>query len=104
MSAFDSKIFNAEVFGKYMDTVPRVKQNQLLKAGVLRTRNELKTLLTEQAGGNYITLPMKGRIGGSALNYDGATNITADKFSRFVATCEWQITNLKMFLLAPHAF
>lgn len=83
MSAFDSKIFNAEVFGKYMDTVPRVKQNQLLKAGVLRTRNELKTMLSEQAGGNYITLPMKGRIGGSALNYDGATNITADNLDTF---------------------
>ena len=36
MSIFDSKNFNAEVFGKYLETVPRVKQNALLKAGIKR--------------------------------------------------------------------
>ena len=30
MAGFDKKIFNAEVFGKYVDTVPRVKQDQFL--------------------------------------------------------------------------
>lgn len=38
MSVFNSKNFNSEVFGKYLETVPRVKQNALLKAGVLRER------------------------------------------------------------------
>lgn len=76
MAVFDSKHFNAEVFGKYVDTIPRVKQNALLKAGVFRTRNELKTMLAEQTGGNYITLPMYGRIDGDPVNYDGATDIT----------------------------
>lgn len=74
---FDSKYFNTEVFGKYLETVPRVKQNALLKAGVLRTRSDLKTMLTDQTGGNFITVPMNGRIGGDVLNYDGSTNITA---------------------------
>lgn len=77
MGVFDSKNFNSEVFGKYLETVPRVKQNALLKAGVLRTRNELKTMLADQTGGNFISVPMTGRIGGTALNYDGSTNITA---------------------------
>lgn len=77
MGVFDSKNFNSEVFGKYLETVPRIKQNALLKAGILRPRNELKALLTEQTGGNYITVPMTGLIGGDALNYDGSTDITA---------------------------
>lgn len=77
MGVFDSKNFNSEVFGKYLETVPRVKQNALLKAGVLNVRNDLKAMLSEQTGGNFITVPMTGRIGGAALNYDGATNITA---------------------------
>lgn len=76
MAIFDNKQFNAEVFGKYVDTIPRVKQNALLKAGVFRTRGELKTMLAEQTGGNYITLPMYGRIDGDPVNYDGATDIT----------------------------
>lgn len=83
MPGFDKKIFNAEAFGRYVDTIPRVKQNQFLKAGVLATRNDLKTMLTEQTGGNYVTVPMFGRIGGEALNYDGATNITADNMDTY---------------------
>ncbi|MCM1328837.1 MAG: phage coat protein [Ruminococcus sp.] len=77
MSIFDSKHFNAEIFGKYLETVPRIKQNAFLKAGILRTRSDLKTMLTEQTGGNYISIPMTGLIGGEALNYDGNTDITA---------------------------
>ena len=83
MPGFDKKIFNAEAFGRYVDTIPRVKQNQFLKAGVLTTRNDLKTMLAEQTGGNYVTVPMFGRIGGEALNYDGATNITADNMDTY---------------------
>ena len=74
---FDSKYFNTEVFGKYLETVPRVKQNALLKAGVLRNRSDLKQMLSDQTGGNYVTVPMVGRIGGDPLNYDGSSNITA---------------------------
>lgn len=77
MSVFDSKNFNAEVFGKYLETVPRVKQNALLKAGVLRTRNDIRNMMQDQTGGNFVTIPMTGLIGGTALNYDGSTNITA---------------------------
>lgn len=76
MGIFDSKHFNSEVFGKYLETIPRVKQDALLKAGVIRNRADLKTMLTDQTGGNFISVPMAGRIGGEALNYDGATSIT----------------------------
>ena len=77
MSQFDAKIFNPEVFGRYVERVPDLKKNELLRAGVLRTRNDLKAMLNEQTGGNYITIPMKGLLDGTPLNYDGATNITS---------------------------
>ena len=77
MGVFDSKNFNSEVFSRYLETVPRVKQNALLRAGVIRVRTELREMLVENAGGNYITVPMTGLLTGSALNYDGSTNITA---------------------------
>lgn len=83
-SIFDSKYFNAEVFGKYLETVPRIKQNAFLKAGILRTRSDLKAMLSEQTGGNFISIPMVGRIGGTALNYDGSTNITATSIETFL--------------------
>ena len=84
MSIFDSKHFNAEVFGKYLETVPRVKQNAFLQAGILRPRNELKTMLADQTGGNYISVPMTGLIGGEAQNYDGNTDITADGIDTYL--------------------
>lgn len=84
MGVFDSKNFNSEVFGKYLETVPRTKQNALLKAGVLRARPDLKNMLTEQTGGNFISVPMSGRIGGTVLNYDGNTDITATGLETFL--------------------
>ena len=81
---FDTKYFNSEVFGKYLETVPRVKQNAFLKSGVLRTRNDLKGMLSDQTGGNFISVPMIGRIGGDALNYDGSTNITATSLGTYL--------------------
>ena len=76
MSVFDDKHFNGEVFGKYLEGVPRIKQNAFLKAGIFRDRPELKTMLAENTGGNYASIPMVGLIGGDSQNYDGNTTIT----------------------------
>ena len=81
---FDTKFFNAEVFGKYLETVPRYKQNAFLNSGVLNTRNDLRTMLADQTGGNFISIPMIGRIGGDPVNYDGSTNITATGIGTFI--------------------
>lgn len=77
MAQFDAKIFNPEVFGKCVERVPNLRRNELIGAGVFNVRNDLKTMLAEQTGGNYITIPMKGLIDGTPLNYDGSTDITA---------------------------
>ena len=82
---FDSKYFNTEVFIKYLETVPRVRQNAFLKAGILRPRQELANSLKDQVGGNKISVPMVGLIGGDALNYDGNTDITATDLETFLA-------------------
>ena len=83
-SVFNNKYWNSAVFQKYLETIPRVKQNALLNSGVLRNRADLKSLLVDQVGGNYINVPIVGRIGGDVLNYDGATNITATGIGTFL--------------------
>lgn len=80
---FDSKIFNGEVFGKYVERVPDLKRNELLRAGVLRARPDLGNMLDEQTGGNFIKVPMKGLLDGEVLNYDGSTDITATSTETF---------------------
>lgn len=78
MALFDTKNFNGEVFGAYVDAVPNLNRNELLKSGAIVEKPQYATMLPDQTGGNYITVPIKARIGGTADNYDGNTDITAD--------------------------
>lgn len=81
---FDSKIFNGEVFQKYVDRIPNTKLNELIKSRAIRQRPDLKGAMADQAGGNYITTPLKGLISGSVpVNYDGSTNIDANQTVTF---------------------
>ena len=84
MSLFDSKLFNAEVFEKYMDRIPNVKLNELIKSRAIRQRPDLVTTMSDQVGGNYVTTPLTGLISGSTpLNYDGVTDITSQSTKTF---------------------
>ena len=84
MGIFDSKHWNNEVFLKYLETVPRIKTNAFINAGIFRNRGDLKAKLVDQVGGNYIIEPMIGHIGGDVLNYDGATNITSTGINTYL--------------------
>ena len=74
---FDSKYFNGEVFQQYIDRVPNLHLKALLQSGAIIQRPELAGAMADQVGGNYLTTPLKGLIGGAPLNYDGVTDITA---------------------------
>ena len=81
---FNSKIFNGEVFQKYVDRIPNTKLNELIKSRAIVQRPDLATAMADQAGGNYITTPLKGLISGSVpVNYDGETNIDANQTKTF---------------------
>lgn len=81
---FDSKYFNAEVFQRYTERVPNTRLNLLLKSNAIRQRPDLATSLKDEVGGNYISTPLHGLIGGSAQNYDGETDITPDTTKTFM--------------------
>lgn len=81
---FDSKIFNAEVFKGYVDSVPNLRRNELIKSRAIRMRPELATSMQEQHGGNYLVTPLRGRIIGSApQNYDGKTDMETTGINTF---------------------
>lgn len=78
MPQFDSKLFNGEVFQKYVDRVPNMHLNMLINSGAITPRPELAGAMADQVGGNYLTTPLKGLISGTVpLNYDGVTDITS---------------------------
>lgn len=77
MAKFDAKTFNERAFGKYIDIVPKLKKNELIKSRALQPNSQIKQAFSGQTGVVYATIPMYGRIDGDALNYDGNTDITA---------------------------
>ncbi len=77
MAKFDSKSFNPQAFGKYVDRIPQLKKNELIKSGALKGNTEIKNAFSSQTGTAYAILPMYGLLDGDALNYDGSTDITA---------------------------
>nr|DAU54271.1 MAG TPA: major capsid protein [Caudoviricetes sp.] len=83
MAVFDHKNFNENAFGKYVNTIPRIREGKLIKSGVLEFDKELQTLLAEQTGSHTATIPIFGRLKGAPVNYDGATNITANTTDTF---------------------
>lgn len=86
MDKFRGKIFNNEVFEKYLKTLPSTQKNALINSAIFTEVNKYKSRMSEQAGGYYVVEPIKGRIGGDELNYDGETDITSTSRDTFYQT------------------
>ncbi|MCM1295607.1 MAG: major capsid protein [Muribaculaceae bacterium] len=77
MALFDAKNFNGEVFGAYVEQTENLNRNELLKSGAIVEKPQYAAMLPDQVGGNYITVPIKAKINGDTVNYDGGTDIKA---------------------------
>lgn len=76
MAKFDSKSFNPQAFGKYVDRIPNVTKNELAKSGAVGTNQNAHDALANQTGSLYARVPYFGRIDGStSQNNDGGTDI-----------------------------
>lgn len=78
MAKFDSKSFNPQAFGAYVNRIPNVKKNELAKSGAVGSNEYAKAALSNQTGSLYARIPYFGRIDGStSQNNDGVSDITA---------------------------
>ena len=77
MAKFDSKSFNPQAFGAYVERIPQLKKNELVKSMALRRNSDIRNAFSSQSGTGYAILPMYGLLDGDVLNYDGNTDITA---------------------------
>lgn len=80
---FDSKSFNPVAFGAYVERIPATKRNELIKSRALKGNPQIKAVFSNQTGTAYATIPMTGRIGGKPINYDGQTDMTAQRTTTF---------------------
>ena len=78
MAKFDSKSFNPQAFGKYVDRIPNVTTNELAKSGAVGINQNAHDALANQTGSLYARVPYFGRIDGStSQNNDGGTDIAS---------------------------
>lgn len=81
---FDSKSFNPEAFGKYVDSIPNVEKTELAKSGAIGKNENAHNALATQTGSLYARIPYTGRISAAtSQNYDGVNNITSSNLDTF---------------------
>jgi len=83
MPKFDSKSFNPQAFGKYVERVPNTKKNELVKSKALRGNSDIRDAFSSQTTTSYARLPYFGKIGKGTKNYDGQTDITSNGSKTF---------------------
>lgn len=71
MAKFNSKTFNPEAFGAYIERIPKLNKNELIRSRALRGNSEIRNAFSNQTGTAYAILPMYGLLDGEPLNYDG---------------------------------
>lgn len=80
---FDSKSFNPEAFGRYVQNVPNLKRNELIKSRALTGNTEIRSVFNSQTGTYYARIPMLGNLDGDPQNYDGNTDIVPGTTTTF---------------------
>lgn len=76
MAKFDSKSFNPQAFGAYVNRIPNTKKSELAKSKAVGTNEQAEASLSNQTGSLYARVPYFGRISGdTSQNNDGATNV-----------------------------
>lgn len=76
---FDSRIFDAAVFGDYVGRVPTVKTGELIARKVFTGNREIRNLFRGAGSTGFAKVPLFGAISGTAQNYDGTADITPQK-------------------------
>ena len=80
---FNSKTFNPEAFGKYVENVPKLNRNELIRSGALISNEQIRSALSTQTGSFYAVIPLYGNLDGEPDNYDGQTDINATSTTTF---------------------
>lgn len=80
---FDGKSFNGEAFKYAVERIPNLKMSEIKKSRALVGNADIRNVFANQDGTAYARIAMRGLLDGDAVNYDGATDITATSTKTF---------------------
>ena len=76
VSVFDNnKAYNPQAFGRYIQSIPKTRKNELIKANIFTSDKELKSLFESQSTAAYAVRPLVGEFNANVQNLDGKTDI-----------------------------
>ena len=84
-SIYDGKHYNPSVFKLAVENIMSSVKGELGRLfSTRRVDRDLAIKFPDQVGGNIAEIVIKGRLGGTSQNYDGATTIVPSKTTNFV--------------------
>lgn len=87
---FNGFKFDDEIYGSYVQSLPHMRVNALLRSGAIVRNPRIKQLLSAHTGTFATRIPMMGRISDvDPVNYDGKTDIPYDS----IGTLSYRITS-----------
>ena len=78
VDVFDKKVFNPQAFGKYIQSLPKERENALLKANIFESDSDIKDMFANQSTTAYGVIPVTGNFEGASQNYDGETDLKGE--------------------------
>lgn len=75
VSVFDNKAYNPQAFGRYIQSIPKTRKNELEKANIFTSDSDIKNLFESQSTAVYAVQPMVGEFNGNVQNLDGETDL-----------------------------
>ena len=83
VSVFDNKAYNPQAFGAYIESLPKDRENALIKANIFRSSSDVRSMFANQSTTAYGVIPMYGNFEGEAQNYDGTTDLTGTNLDTY---------------------
>lgn len=75
VNVFDNKAYNPQAFGRYIQSIPKTRKNELEKANVFTKDEDIRNLFQSQSTAVYAVQPLVGEFNGNVQNLDGETDL-----------------------------
>ena len=79
----NNKAYNPQAFGRYIQSIPKTRKNELIKANIFTSDEDIRNLFTSQSTAAYAVVPMVGEFAAKVQNLDGKTDLDGGELTTY---------------------